>query len=76
MFYKVCGKRVDEYMFKLFYDNFGAEDDYPEISEFEMFKLKTDLKETSFAPYKIPFNYQVLIEKQDILNSMGMKDEA
>ena len=41
-----------------------------------MYKLKNDLKETAFGPYKIPFNYQVLLEKQEILKSMGKEEAA
>ena len=63
-------------MFKILYDKFGTEEHYPKIDQFNMFKLKTDLKETSFAPYKLAFNYQVLLEKQAIYTSMGRKEDA
>ena len=28
------------------------------------YKIKVDVKETGFSPYKIPFNYEVLSERQ------------
>ena len=34
------------------------------MGTFKLFKLKHDLKETFFSPYKIPFYYEVLKERQ------------
>jgi hypothetical protein len=35
-----------------------------EMNYLNVFKLKQDLKETGFSPYKIPFNYEMLAERQ------------
>ena len=39
---------------------------YPRMDMLSLFKIKTDLKETIFSPYKIPFNYEVLQVKNEI----------
>ena len=31
-----------------------------------LYKIKSDLKETIFSPYKVPFNYEVLQVKNEI----------
>lgn len=33
---------------------------YPNMDILSLYKIKTDLKETIFSPYKVPFNYEVL----------------
>ena len=33
---------------------------HPTFDILSMYKLKSDLKETTFSPYKIPFNYEML----------------
>ena len=38
--------------------------------------MKTDLKETIFAPYKLKFNRAVLEEKIKIYENQSMPDEA
>jgi hypothetical protein len=35
-----------------------------EMNYLNTYKLKCDIKETSFSPYKIPFNYEMLAERQ------------
>ena len=34
------------------------------LNYFNNFKVKMDIKETGVNPYVLPFNYQVLLEKQ------------
>lgn len=64
-FFKVTGQRVDEYMFKLLYSRF-TEDQVkvaPKLDCVSLFRIKHDLKETKFSPYKLAFNKAVLYEK-------------
>ena len=39
---------------------------YPKFDILSLYKIKTDLKETIFSPYKVPFNYEVLQMKNDL----------
>jgi len=39
---------------------------YPKMDILSLYKIKTDLKETIFSPYKVPFNYEVLQAKNDL----------
>jgi hypothetical protein len=71
----VTGQAVDEFMYKILYDRFGS-GNYPGIDAFKRFKLKTDLKETVFAPYKLKFNRAVLEEKMKLYEEMGASSEA
>ena len=57
-------------MYKILYDRFGS-GNYQGIDSFRRYKLKTDLKETVFAPYKLKFNRAVLEEKMKIYEEMG-----
>ena len=62
-------------MYKLLYERFGS-GQFPGIDPFKRFKLKTDLKETIFAPYKLTFNHAVLEEKMKIYEERGAKELA
>ena len=64
--FKVTGNKVDEYLAKILYQKFSLdlEPNMSEMNYLNIFKLKQDLKETSFSPYKIPFNYEMLAERQ------------
>ena len=110
--YKVTGEKVDDYLLKLLYSNYGDQlkgdnkmvnpqkmsrdeirkhyelkkiqavnEDGKEVDHYLMeknenyllvnyclwaYKIKMDLKETGFSPYRIPFNYEVLQEKMKI----------
>lgn len=66
--FKVTGKRVDEYLMKLLYQKFSLdlEPKALQMDTLSLFKIKNDLKETFFSPYKIPFNYEMLAERQKL----------
>jgi hypothetical protein len=53
-------------MYKLIYQKFSLDmkPDFSQMSSLKLFKLKHDLKETNFSPYKIPFYFEVLKERQ------------
>lgn len=54
-FFKVTGKRVDEYMFKHLYSRFTLDHDKvaPKLDCISLYKIKNDLKETVFSPYSL-----------------------
>ena len=53
-------------MFKHLYSRFTDDQvkNDPKLDCISLFKIKHDLKETSFSPYKLSFNKAVLYEKQ------------
>lgn len=63
------GKKIDEYLYKLLYSRYSLdlEPDFNTMGTFKLFKLKYDLKETYFSPYKIPFYFEVLKERQRLV---------
>ena len=63
-FFKVTGQMCDEHLFRSLYEMYtppsNANTSYPNMDILSLFKIKMDLKETIFSPYKVPFNYEVL----------------
>ena len=72
-FYRVTGNRVDDYIHTRLTINFAPKEvlnakNLPKLDLLQMYKMKTDLKETRFSPYKIPFNYEMLQEMKNFNN--------
>ena len=59
-FFKVTGNKLDEYLYTRLTINYNLDLRRPGLNIIDMYKMKTDLKETRFSPYKIPFNYEML----------------
>lgn len=58
----MTGSQCDEYLYKRLHHNFslGEKHKLPSFDILSLYKIKTDVKETSFSPYKIGFNYELL----------------
>ena len=58
--FKVTGNKLDRYFFSRLHNNFCITDSKPSMDILSLYKIKFDLKETIFSPYRIPFNYEML----------------
>ena len=58
--FKVSGNKLDNYLLNRLLTNFNCQQRDVDIDHVHMYKFKCDIKETSFSPYKIPFNYEML----------------
>jgi len=59
----VTGNKLDMYLYQRLRRGYSVKKDKPLDSNHDfkdLFKIKHDLKETCFSPYKIGFNYQIL----------------
>ena len=61
----------DEHLYRSLFENYSLQTGststpYPSMDIISLYKIKSDLKETIFSPYKVPFNYEVLQAKNDI----------
>ena len=69
-FFKVTGQMCDEHLFRSLFEMYtppsNVNNSYPNMDILSLFKIKMDLKETIFSPYKVPFNYEVLQEKNEL----------
>lgn len=75
--FKVSGSKLDNYLLNRLLTNFNCQQQRDiDIDIVHKYKLKCDLKETSFSPYKIPFNYEMLkqVNKIDINNTNAYKE--